>query len=121
MEQRLARSRLAPWAVPIVIHPELESWVWSPSPHVDNALGWRGRSPGLREALRDSGLWPADAPKPPDPKAAVEWAARETRLPRSSSIYRQIASRASTQSCQDRAFRKLRKQLQRWFPPEKEA
>ena len=121
MEHRLAPSGLAPWAVPIVIYPELESWVWSPSPHVDNALGWRGRSPGLREALRNNGLWPTDAPKPPDPKAAVEWAAKETRLPRSSSIYRQIASRASTRRCQDRAFRKLRKQLQGWFPPEQEA
>ena len=72
MESRLAPLGLFPWAVPVVIDPELESWVWSPSPHVDNALGWRGRSPGLRDALHAQGLWPPEATKPPDPKAAVE-------------------------------------------------
>lgn len=118
IESRLAPLDLFPWAVPVVIDPELESWVWGPSPHVDNALGWRGRSPGLRDALQAQGLWPPEATKPPDPKAAVEWAARQAGIPRSSSIYRQIARRASTQRCEDRAFRRFRTTLQRWFPPQ---
>lgn len=116
IENRFEALNLAPWALPIVIYPELESWVWSPSPHVDNALGWRGRSPGLRDALHAQGLWPPEATKPPDPKAAVEWAARQAGIPRSSSIYRQIARNASTRRCEDRAFRRLRTTLQRWFP-----
>ena len=116
LESRLEQANLVPWAVPIVIYPELESWVWSPSPHVDDALGWRGRSPRLRDALETRGLWPSGIPKPPDPKAAVVWAAREAGLPRSSSIYRQIARRVSTRHCEDRAFRKFRNTLREWFP-----
>ena len=115
LEARLAQIDLAPWAVPIVIYPELESWVWGDSPHVDKALGWQGRSPRLRDALREQGLWPAADPKPPDPKAAVEWAVRETRIPRSSSIYREIARLASTRNCKDRAFLRFRDTLQEWF------
>ena len=115
MDARLKPLGLAPWTVPIVIQPELESWVWNPSPHVDAALGWQGCQPPLREALQAQGLWPPGAPKPPDPKAAVEWAAREARVPRSSSIYRQIAERASTRHCEDRAFGRLRATLQEWF------
>ena len=99
LEIRLEGANLAPWAAPIVIGPELESWVWSQSPHVDDALGWRGRSPSLRDALEAQGLWPGGASKPPDPKAAVEWATQEARVPRSSSIYRQIARRASMRNC----------------------
>ena len=115
LETRLLRLDLAPWAVPIVIYPELESWVWSESPHVDKALGWQGRSPPLRDALLLQDLWPASDPKPPDPKAAVEWAMRQSRIPRSSSIYRQIARRAGTRNCEDRAFRRFRDTLQGWF------
>ena len=37
--------------VAVVIDPELESWVWSDSPEVDNMLGWHGRTPPLREWL----------------------------------------------------------------------
>jgi len=116
LEARLGRLDLAPWAVPIVIYPELESWVWGESPHVDKALGWQGRSPRLRDALREQHLWPASHAKPPDPKAAIEWAVRETRIPRSSSIYREIARLANTRNCKDRAFLKFRDTLKEWFP-----
>ncbi len=64
------------WARAIVIDPELEAWVFSDSPHVATALGWTQRRSELRNALRDQGLWPHDSAKPPDPRAAVEWALR---------------------------------------------
>ena len=118
LQENLARQGYSPWAVALVIGPEIESWVWSPSPHVDAALGWRGRSPTLRQALRAQGLWPVGLPKPPDPKAAVEWALYRSHTPRSSSVYGQIARRASTRNCSDRAFVKLKETLRGWFPTE---
>lgn len=33
----------------LVLTPELESWIWSDSPKVDEAVGWQGRIPPLRD------------------------------------------------------------------------
>ena len=41
----------------IVLAPELETWVWSDSPHVDAVAGWAERRPRLRQRLNDHGLW----------------------------------------------------------------
>lgn len=115
LQGKLVGQGYSPWAVALVIGPELESRVWSPSPHVDAALGWRGRSPTLRQELPAQGLWPV-GPKPPDPKKAVEWALRRANVPRSSSVYHQIARRASTRNCSDRAFVKLKQTLRGLLP-----
>ena len=117
LEERLAYEGMAGWAVPIVIDPELEAWVFSSSPHVDQVLGWRDRNPALRTALGQQGLWESEEPKPADPKRALEWALRVARKPRNSAIYRELARRVSTTRCQDRAFQRLRGLLQDWFPP----
>ena len=117
LETRLQRDDIGGWARAVVIEPELEAWVFSDSPHVGAALGWAGSSPALREALAHQNLWPTEVNKPDDPKKAMEWALRQRKLPRSSSIYREMASKVSTQSCTDRAFQRLRGLLQGWFPP----
>ena len=121
LEMRLEKSfrpeGVANWARAVVIEPELESWVFSGSPNVASALGWGGRNPGLREALEGQNLWAAGVDKPGDPKEAMEWALRQARQPRSSSIYRELAKTVGTSSCTDRAFRRLRGLLQDWFPP----
>ncbi len=114
---KLREAGMADWALPVVIEPELEVWIFSDSPHLAPALGWTGREPNLRQALASQDLWKEGALKPVDPKAALEWALREVRKPRSSSIYRNLATRISTRRCQDRSFLRLRKQLQLWFPP----
>src|SRR5512146_960457 len=44
----LANSGWSDRAMPIILVPELEIWVWSDSPQVDAALGWAGRQPALR-------------------------------------------------------------------------
>ena len=116
LEDRLARVGIDGWAKAIVIEPELEAWVFSGSIHVSEALGWKDRDPGLREALALQSLWPDDRPKPPDPKAAIEWALRQVRVSRSSSIYGELASTVSTTNCTDRAFVRFRQVLQEWFP-----
>lgn len=106
---------LADWAEVIVIAPELERWVWSDSPEVERALGWQGHRPPLRDWLRERGLWLSSDPKPADPKKAVESALEFVRVPRSSSIYADLARSVSVKRCQDAAFRKLRDLLTGWF------
>lgn len=100
----------------IVIGPELENWVWSDSPHVDDILGWSGRSPPLRRWLAERGLWNDGSVKPDQPKEAVEAALRHARKQRSSSIYRDLATRVGLGRCTDRAFLKLKAALRSWFP-----
>ncbi|MCU0865625.1 MAG: hypothetical protein MUC36_17715 [Planctomycetes bacterium] len=105
------------WARAVVIEPELEVWLFRRSPRLDEALGWRNRQPGLREQLAGIGLWPLEAAKPTDPKQAMEWALWEARKPRSSSIYRTIASTVGMKECVDPSFLRFQSTLRHWFPP----
>lgn len=115
VRQRLSRAGWGDRADAIVIAPELEGWVWSDSPKVDEALGWQGQQPPLRDWLRDQGLWATDTPKPADPKKALEKALREVRIPRSSAVYGELAGKVSLSRCQDPAFARLRAVLRDWF------
>lgn len=118
LQENLARAGLETWARVIVIEPEIEVWVWSDSPHVEETLGWYGRTPRLREWLEQKGLWSASLPKPEDPKTALESVLYEVRRPRSSAIYRALAGKTSFERCQDGAFLRLRQTLREWFPYE---
>ena len=100
----------------VVIDPELEVWVWGDSPKVDEFLHWTGRKPSLRKWIQDRGLWPAGQLKPTDPKRAVEMALREVNIPRSSSIYLNLARSVSVDRCTDLSFGRLRDLLRSWFP-----
>jgi len=115
LDQALANAGLYDWARAIVIDPELEVWVWSDSPHVEEVLGWSEREPSLRSWLAQRGFWTESSPKPKDPKAAVEAALCEVRKPRSSAIYRVLASNVSLRRCRDSSFQHLRQTLQEWF------
>lgn len=66
----------------IVADPELEAWVWSPSPHVARALGWNANHE-LREYLRHRQMLAPGEGKPSRPKEAMLAAMRERRLSRS--------------------------------------
>ncbi len=116
VEARLASSGWGDRAAVVVIDPELEMWVWSNSPHVSNALGWRDQPTGLREWLTDEGLLRNEQVKPDRPKEAMEHVLRRTHRPRSSQIYKDLAQRVSLERCTDPAFLKLRQVLMRWFP-----
>lgn len=115
VRERLRIAVAADWADDVVIDPELEAWVWSDSPHVDQYLAWQGRIPSLRNWLRAQGLWPEGATKPGDPKRALESALWEVRVPRSSSIYEKLARSVSVERCSDQAFYRLRERLRAWF------
>ncbi len=113
---RLDRRGWGDRAGVIVIAPELENWVWSPSPHVGSTLGWDDPQNSLRDWLSINNLWAAGDPKPRRPKECYEAVLRRTRTPRSSALLRQIASRVSLAQCQDPSFEALRDLLRSWFP-----
>lgn len=117
VEERLGRSGWDERARCIVIDPELEVWVWSDSPEVDECLGWGGSTSRVRDWLRENGQWPVDAAKPPDPKEAVEMALEEVRQPRSSSLFRNLAESVSLSRCEDDSFQRFRQTVQEWFSP----
>jgi len=115
VRHQLAANGWAGRAEAIVIAPELEAWVFTPSPHVEACIGWVGPV-RLTDWLQDSALWPEERAKPVDPKAALEVALRKLRRPRSSAIYECLARSVGLGQCQDQAFNRLRLALQQWFP-----
>lgn len=108
----------SPWkerARTIVISPELETWIWSDSPHVDATIRWSNQPTALREWLSHRGWLRSGAIKPERPKEAFEAALRKARTPRSASLYQQIAEKVSLARCQDPAFLELKTILKTWF------
>jgi hypothetical protein len=98
----------------IVFVPELEIWLWANSQYTAEALGWQNYSE-LKNWLMTNGFWEENSPKPPRPKEALEKALREKHIPRSSSIYGEIADKINFHRCQDPAFMKFREVLKKWF------
>lgn len=116
VEGVLSRNGWTKRSAVIVIDPELEAWVWSDSPAVDEVLGWSGQLPGLRPYLQSvSGLWRSGRDKPERPKEALVQALRTAGKPPSPSLFADLAARVSTDRCADPAFRKFRGKLQGWF------
>ena len=111
----LAASGWSDRAEAIVLVPELESWVWSDSPHVDSVVGWKRDPMSLREWLAANGLLEAGRVKPERPKEAFEAALAKAGTPRSSSLYRALAESVSVNRCTDPAFANLRAVLVKWF------
>lgn len=116
VEQRLVSNGWNNRAAAIVLEPELEIWVWSDSPEVDAAVGWPVGSVRLRDALKNEGFLLEGTIKPANPKGAMEYALGKSKIPRSSSIYGQIAQRVSVRRCEDPSFIKFKATLQSWFP-----
>ncbi len=116
IENRLSMTGWDDRAMAIVFEPELEIWVWSDSPQVDEVLGWKGKDVGLRQWLREKGLLkPADV-KPDRPKEALQAALREMSIPFSSSVHFNLAKSVGFSRCTDPAFLKFRRKLKEWFP-----
>lgn len=116
LNQDLSRSSWGERGRAVVLSPELEAWVWSSSSVVDDATGWKDRRPPLRNWLVERGWLKDEVTKPERPKDAFVAALRESRTPRSSSLYRKIASRVSLRRCADATFLEFRGLLQQWFP-----
>lgn len=99
----------------ILFNPEFEIWVWAESPHMSNAVGWADYQ-SLKNWLIGQKLWKDSEPKPHTPKGALEAALRYQHIPRSSSVYQEIARHVGINKCQDASFKRLKSILQQWFP-----
>jgi hypothetical protein len=107
----------------IVFEPEFDIWVWAESQNTAKVIGWSDYSL-LRNWLISKGFWEEDELKPlKRPKEALEAALEEKNLkpgkkgiPRSSSIYSDIAREASLHRCKEPSFLKFKDILQKWFP-----
>jgi hypothetical protein len=115
LENKLNKTGWSGRGTAIVLDPELEIWVWSDSPEVDQVLGWSGQSPCLRDWLSQRGFWRETEKKPSDPQKAFEEALRKSRKQRSSAVFFELAQRVSVHRCQDQSFMKLKGILQQWF------
>lgn len=105
--------------VVMVINPELEVLMWqSNTQGIEHIVDYQGPQGGLKTWLEHQGLWPADSPKPPDPKAAIDkvrgknWGRRKTH----SQIYKRVAKEVSFRNCQDASFLGLWEQIKQWYP-----
>jgi len=118
VEDNLIKSGWGDRCSVIAIDPELEIWVWSESPHVATALGWKMGK--LNSWLKKNNFILSNETKPRDPKEAMESALAKKRIPRSSSIYAEIAQNVSLKFCTDSSFLKFKKTLQQWFSNQSE-
>ncbi len=101
----------------LVLDPEVDVWLWTRTDHTARALGWPSWQT-LQDVLERDQAWPEGEAKPPRPKETAEWALRQQRKPRSSTVYRQVAQTVGLGRCADPALQALRQTLQRWFPQE---
>jgi hypothetical protein len=96
----------------IALEPELEAWVWSSSHHVPKVLGLTPEQ--LQQILQ---RFPkTHLGKPQRPKEAMEECLRQAKIPRSSSIYAELAETVGLKNCVEPSFVKFRRTLQKWFP-----
>jgi len=100
----------------IVLDPEIEAWVWSPSQNVANALGWRDFRT-LKRWLVSQQFLAEEQTKPPKPKEAMEAALKQAKIPRSTAIYVKIAAKIDFENCVDETFLEFTNTLRGWFPP----
>jgi hypothetical protein len=115
IENDLSRNGWGDRCTAIVIKPELENWIWVNSIHMERAIDWNQDIDIRTWAIQHNYLQNGNA-KPQRPKESFEAALKLCNMPRSSSIYKDIASRASHKKCIDPAFIKFITTLRNWFP-----
>lgn len=115
VEDLLYSNGWAERARTIVIEPELENWIWVRSAQLAEIINWESIE-SLYEWLSDQEYLTDESPKPKRPKEAFEAALYISKKRRSSSIYKQIASRVSFRNCTDRSFLKFIQCINDWFP-----
>lgn len=99
----------------LVINPELENWVWAQTQHLAELLGLSNMD-SVTEWLEHENFTITDNQKPERPKEAFELRLEQIREPRSSALYKELASKVSFKNCTDRSFQKLIEILQNTFP-----
>jgi hypothetical protein len=113
LESKLSVSGWQDRASVIIIEPELENWVFSPSPEVASIIA-DGKQEIYSKHLSSAAFTPQG--KPVHPKELMQAIMREARVQRSSALFSELAKKVSLRGCQDPAFQKLLRVLQSWFP-----
>ncbi|HNY51343.1 MAG: hypothetical protein BWY69_01518 [Planctomycetes bacterium ADurb.Bin401] len=113
MEDDLNKNGWQDRNVCIALYPELESWLWVNQTHLHNILDWEDTQ-NIYDWLCANGQT-FNANKPDRPKEAFEAALRKQKRPRSSSIYSDLAQRASYRHCIDPSFNKFLTTIKMWF------
>lgn len=113
VQQQLDASGWQERSAVVVIAPELESWVFSTSPHVVDVFA-EGDAEAFKRVVESFPKTPLG--KPQKPKEAVEKLLRQKAIVRSSALYKELASRVSLKGCIDPAFQRLCAILRSWFP-----
>jgi len=113
VQQQLDASGWQGRSAVVVIDPELESWVFSTSPHVVDVFA-EGDAEAFKRVVESFPKTPLG--KPQKPKEAVEKLLRQKAIVRSSALYKELASRVSLKGCVDPAFQRLCAILRSWFP-----
>ena len=117
LRKQLERNGWSERAEVIVFDPELEIWAWVDSAQMAQTLGWMDYRQ-LKNHLIQRGFWQRNRPKPQRPKEAFEWALRSKGIPRSSSMYKEIADQVSFNGCVEASFEMFRTILKAWFGKE---
>jgi hypothetical protein len=113
VQQQLDASGWQGRSAVVVIDPELESWVFSTSPHVVDVFAG-GDAEVFQRVVESFPKTPLG--KPQKPKEAVEKLLRQKAIVRSSALYKELASRVSLKGCIDPTFQRLCAILRSWFP-----
>lgn len=98
----------------LVISPEIENWVWVHRSHIERAISWDIEL-NIYTWLHKKNLKDPASAKPSRPKEAFEAALFCAATPRSSSIYLELAEKASYRNCADPAFLKMLALMRNWF------
>ena len=114
LSKRLADNGWRGRNLVIVIKPELESWIWINSRHVEYAIGWEN-STSLYDWARSNNYIKTNQNKPERPKEVFEKALRISETSKSAAIYKKIAANVSFKNCEDPSFKKLISTLIDWF------
>lgn len=114
IQQRLNDAGWSGRSAVVVLDPELEAWVFSNSPHVVNVIA-NGDQHLFRDILQQCKRNALG--KPQRPKEVMEEILREKRIPRSSALCKELATRVGLSRCADPAFNQFKSTLQKWFSP----
>lgn len=117
VERSLSINGWTERAAVVVLDPELESWVWSKSSAVATTLGWPN-SKHLYQCLLENNFIENGHVKPLRPKEALNHVRKLKRIPKSPSLFSQLAAQVDFKSCEDRSLNRLLTIMRTWFPLE---
>lgn len=115
METDLAANGWAERNACVIFEPELEAWLWVNETFLNNLVDWVKKE-SIYAWLQSNGFQSRRYSRKPDrPKEAFGTLLREQKIPRSSSIFKELATQASYKECVDPSFKKFIATMRTWF------